>query len=51
MRCAHSKKGKFEIVKVGSMKIGRAGYEPGWKLTADFARRADSRIADMMAAQ
>jgi quercetin dioxygenase-like cupin family protein len=24
-------KGKFEIVKVGSMTIGRASYEPGWK--------------------
>jgi quercetin dioxygenase-like cupin family protein len=24
-------KGKFEIVKIGSMTIGRASYEPGWK--------------------
>jgi len=24
-------KGKFEIVKIGSMIIGRASYEPGWK--------------------
>ena len=24
-------KGKFEIVKMGSMTIGRASYEPGWK--------------------
>jgi len=24
-------KGRFEIVKVGSMTIGRASYEPGWK--------------------
>src|SRR3982075_2754924 len=24
-------KGKFEIVKIGSMAIGRASYEPGWK--------------------
>ena len=24
-------KGKFEIVKMGSMVIGRATYEPGWK--------------------
>jgi hypothetical protein len=27
-------KGKFEIVKVGSMTIGRASYEPGWKWLA-----------------
>lgn len=24
-------KGKFEIVNIGSMTIGRATYEPGWK--------------------
>ena len=24
-------KGKFEIVRIGSMTIGRASYEPGWK--------------------
>ena len=25
-------KGKFETVKIGSMTIGRASYEPGWKM-------------------
>ena len=24
-------KGKFELVTVGGMTIGRASYEPGWK--------------------
>lgn len=24
-------KGKFELVKLGGMTIGRASYEPGWK--------------------
>lgn len=24
-------KGKFEVVKVGNMTLGRATYEPGWK--------------------
>jgi mannose-6-phosphate isomerase-like protein (cupin superfamily) len=24
-------KGKFEIVRIGGMTIGRASYEPGWK--------------------
>ena len=24
-------KGKFEIVKIGGLTIGRASYEPGWK--------------------
>ncbi len=23
--------GKFEVVKIGGMTIGRASYEPGWK--------------------
>ena len=27
-------KGKFEIVTIGSMTIGRASYEPGWKWSA-----------------
>jgi hypothetical protein len=27
----HFEKGKFEIVKIGGMTIGRATYEPGWK--------------------
>jgi quercetin dioxygenase-like cupin family protein len=26
-----SEKGKFEIVNIGGMTIGRATYEPGWK--------------------
>jgi len=25
------KKGKFELVHIGGMTIGRATYEPGWK--------------------
>jgi hypothetical protein len=24
-------KGKFEIVRIGNMTLGRATYEPGWK--------------------
>ena len=24
-------KGRFEIVRIGGMTIGRATYEPGWK--------------------
>jgi mannose-6-phosphate isomerase-like protein (cupin superfamily) len=27
----HMDKGKFEIVRLGGMTIGRATYEPGWK--------------------
>ena len=28
-------KGKFEIVRLGGMTIGRATYEPGWKWSVD----------------
>ena len=27
----HMTKGRFEIVRIGGMTIGRATYEPGWK--------------------
>jgi Cupin domain. len=27
----HFEKGKFEIVRIGGLTIGRASYEPGWK--------------------
>jgi len=28
-------KGKFEIVRIGGMTIGRATYQPGWKWSVD----------------
>ena len=28
-------KGRFEIVRLGGMTIGRATYQPGWKWSAD----------------
>ncbi len=31
-------KGRFEIVKLGGMTIGRASYEPGWKWSAARGR-------------
>ncbi len=27
----HFEKGRFELVKVGGMTVGRASYEPGWR--------------------
>jgi quercetin dioxygenase-like cupin family protein len=27
----HFAKGKFEIVRLGGLTVGRASYEPGWK--------------------
>jgi len=29
------RKGRYEIVRIGGMTIGRATYQPGWKWSAD----------------
>ncbi len=31
-------KGKFEIVHIGGMTIGRATYQPGWKWSEDVGK-------------
>jgi len=31
-------KGRFEIVRIGGMTIGRATYEPGWKWSEHLGR-------------
>jgi hypothetical protein len=31
-------KGRFEIVRLGGVTIGRATYEPGWKWSVDVGR-------------
>lgn len=31
-------KGRFEVVKIGGMTIGRASYEPGWKWSVHVGR-------------
>ena len=33
-------KGKFELVKVGDMTIGRATYDPGWKWSEHVGKTA-----------
>ncbi len=33
-------KGKFEIIRIGGVTIGRATYEPGWKWSEDVGRAA-----------
>ena len=32
------KKGRFEIVRLGGMTIGRATYEPGWRWSEHVGR-------------
>ena len=36
-------KGRFEVVKLGGMTIGRATYEPGWKWSAHVGRAAGTK--------
>ncbi|HZI22142.1 MAG TPA: cupin domain-containing protein [Gemmatimonadales bacterium] len=31
----HFPRGRFELVKIGGLTIGRATYEPGWKWSVD----------------
>src|SRR5260221_11122338 len=36
-------KGRFEVVRVGGMTIGRATYEPGWKWSEHVGRAAGAK--------
>jgi quercetin dioxygenase-like cupin family protein len=36
-------KGKFELVQIGGMTIGRASYEPGWKWSVHVGKAADAK--------
>jgi quercetin dioxygenase-like cupin family protein len=31
-------RGRFEVVRIGGMTLGRATYEPGWKWSVDVGR-------------
>jgi hypothetical protein len=35
-------KGRFEIVRIGGVTIGRASYEPGWKWSEHVGRRLNA---------
>ena len=36
-------KGKFEIIELGGMTIGRATYQPGWKWSVDVGQETGER--------
>jgi quercetin dioxygenase-like cupin family protein len=36
-------KGRFELVRLGGMTIGRATYEPGWKWSEHVGRAAGAK--------
>jgi quercetin dioxygenase-like cupin family protein len=40
-------KGRFEIVKIGGMTIGRATYEPGWKWSKHVGPTAGTAFCEM----
>src|SRR5256885_5262432 len=37
-------KGRFELIKIGGMTIGRATYEPGWKWSQHIAPVAGTSL-------
>lgn len=39
--------GKFEIVDIGGLKIGRATYQPGWKWSKDVGPIAGSAFCEV----
>src|SRR6202167_251492 len=40
-------KGKFEIVHIGGMTIGRATYEPGWKWSVHVGQSLGKKSCDV----
>ncbi len=40
-------KGKFEIVNIGGLSIGRATYQPGWKWSEHVGPTAGASLCDV----
>ena len=40
-------KGRFELVQVGGMTLGRATYEPGWKWSEHVGKALGKRLCDV----
>jgi quercetin dioxygenase-like cupin family protein len=40
-------KGRFEVVRIGGMTLGRATYEPGWKSSVDVGRALGKRSCEV----
>ncbi len=40
-------KGKFEIVRIGGLTIGRATYEPGWKWSVHVSPQAGTALCEV----
>jgi mannose-6-phosphate isomerase-like protein (cupin superfamily) len=37
-------KGKFEMIQIGGMTIGRATYQPGWKWSVDVGAASGTKM-------
>src|SRR3954462_4408562 len=40
-------KGRFEVVKIGGMTIGRASYEPGWKWSVHVGKAVGQKMCQV----
>lgn len=40
-------KGRFDIVRLGSLTIGRASYEPGWKWSTHVRPQAGTELCEV----
>ena len=40
-------KGKFEVVRIGNMTIGRATCEPGWRWSVDIGRGLGASLCNV----
>lgn len=40
-------KGKFELVQVGGMTLGRASYEPGWKWSVHVGAATGAKLCQV----
>lgn len=40
-------KGKFEVVRIGGLTIGRATYEPGWKWSEHVGQQTGTALCEV----
>jgi hypothetical protein len=40
-------RGRFELVRIGNMTIGRATYEPGWRWSVDVGPAVGARLCNV----
>lgn len=43
----HFEKGRFEIVRIGGLTIGRATYEPGWKWSEHVGKQTGAELCEV----